>query len=71
MCCSPVLHGGNRGSLHQYTIYFQVLSQSIMLASVNAVTDMFYDLPFGVEAADEQCFQYWGVHTHYNWAATK
>ena len=34
-------------------------------------TDMFYDLPDDVDQTDATCFQYYGVHTHQNWAATK
>ncbi len=32
---------------------------------------MFYDLPYDVDGSDAACFQYYGVHSQPNWAATK
>lgn len=36
-----------------------------------AVTDMFYDVPYSVQAEDEACVMQFGVHSQYNWAAYK
>lgn len=39
--------------------------------SVHAVTDMFFDYPFDLDANDQKCVQRFGIHSQYNWAASK
>ena len=48
-----------------------VLLQALTLCISTAVTDMFFDLPFNLDANDDMCFQRFGIHMQYNWAAYK
>ena len=38
---------------------------------MRAVSDMFYDKPFSLDANDQACVDRFGIHVQYNWAAYK
>ena len=52
-------------SNHQ--LFLQLLQQYVCLA----VTDMFFDNSFDLDANDKECVQQYGIHSQYNWAAYK
>ncbi len=49
-----------------HQLFLQPLQQYCL-----AVTDMFFDYPFDVDANDRECVQQYGIHSQYNWAAYK
>ena len=54
---------------HAWTTVELIWLDCMLFAS--AVSDMFLDLSFDVDLYDAACTQLFGVHTQYNWAATK
>ena len=74
--CSPPL-SSYFGSKQVYKVHVPVMSHSVRqcckatVAVRFAVTDMFYDVPYSVQAEDEACVMQFGVRSQYNWAAYK
>lgn len=58
-CLTKAMHVLRYGCWH---------SQQFVLC---AVTDMFYDAPYNLDANEAQCFEDYGVRPQYNWAAYK
>lgn len=50
-----------------HKMVLQLLQECVCLA----VTDMFFDFPFDLDANDKECVQQYGIHSQYNWAAYK
>ena len=46
--------------------YSEACSQEVLPCS--AVTDMFYDLPYGLDFNSELCYTTFGVATQYDWS---
>lgn len=61
----------------QATIHVPVMSHTVRQCCKTtivlrfAVTDMFYEAPYSMQAVDEACVMQFGVHSQYNWAAYK
>ncbi|DBB05210.1 hypothetical protein WJX82_009396 [Trebouxia sp. C0006] len=49
---------------------YQVCTQLVQPFSYDGGTDMFFDLPYDLDGTDAACFQYYGVRSQPNWAAT-
>ena len=49
------------------SVLLQLTQQHVYLA----VTDMFFDYPFDLDANDKECVRQYGIHSQYNWAAYK
>ena len=54
-----------------YQVDTQVSQQLLQQHVYLAVTDMFFDYPFDLDANDKECVQQYGIHSQYNWAAYK
>ncbi len=76
LCCSPS-RPQPLAAINSKTKPVPVISHSVRQCYKTtvdlrfAVTDMFYEAPYSVQAEDEACVMQFGVHSQYNWAAYK
>ena len=60
-----------RTRVGNYASRCSVIAAALILACPVAVNDMFFDLPYNLDAVDARCFALYGIHVQFNWAAAK